>query len=86
MGDTPIGGSFKRDQAYAYSWLIHVVLQQNPTQHCEVIILQLKIHFREGGSGWGTHVHPWQIHVNVWHKPTQYCNVISFQLIKINEK
>ena len=21
---------------------------------------------REGGSGWGTHVHLWQIHVNVW--------------------
>ena len=20
----------------------------------------------EGGSGWGTHVHPWQIHVNLW--------------------
>ena len=20
----------------------------------------------EGGSGWGTHVHPWQIHVDVW--------------------
>ena len=20
----------------------------------------------EGGSGWGTRVHPWQIHVNVW--------------------
>ena len=20
---------------------------------------------REGGSGWGTHVHPWWIHVNV---------------------
>ena len=20
----------------------------------------------EGGSGWGTHVHPWRIHVNVW--------------------
>ena len=20
----------------------------------------------EGGSGWGTHVHPWQIQVNVW--------------------
>ena len=20
----------------------------------------------EGGSGWGTHVHPWQIHVSVW--------------------
>ena len=21
---------------------------------------------REGGSGWGTHVHPWQMHVDVW--------------------
>jgi len=21
---------------------------------------------REGGSGWGTYVHPWQIHVIVW--------------------
>ena len=21
---------------------------------------------REGGSGWGTHVHSWWIHVNVW--------------------
>ena len=21
---------------------------------------------REGGSGWGTHVHPWRIHVSVW--------------------
>ena len=20
----------------------------------------------EGGSGWGTHVHPWRIQVNVW--------------------
>ena len=20
----------------------------------------------EGGSGWGTHVHPWQIHFDVW--------------------
>ena len=28
----------------------------------------------EGGSGWGTHVHPWLIHVNVWQKPLQYCN------------
>ena len=34
----------------------------------------------EGGSGWGTHVHPWLIHVNVWQKPPQYCKVISFQL------
>ena len=34
---------------------------------------------REGGSGWGTHVHPWLIHVNVWQKPPQYCKVISLQ-------
>ena len=26
----------------------------------------------EGGSGWGTHVHPWLIHVNVWQKPPQF--------------
>ena len=38
----------------------------------------------EGGSGWGTHVHPWLIHVNVWQKPLQYCKVISFQLKQIN--
>ena len=25
----------------------------------------------EGGSGWGTHVHPWLIHVNVRQKPLQ---------------
>ena len=34
----------------------------------------------EGGSGWGTHVHPWLIHVNVWQKSLQYCKVISLQL------
>ena len=34
----------------------------------------------EGGSGWGTHVHPRLIHVNVWQKPLQYCKVISLQL------
>ena len=36
----------------------------------------------EGGSGWGTYVHPWLIHVNVWQKPLQYCKVISLQLNK----
>ena len=36
----------------------------------------------EGGSGWGTHVHPWLIHMNVWQKPPQYCKVISLQLKK----
>ena len=30
---------------------------------------------REGGSGWGTHVHPWQMHVDVWQN--QYNIVIS---------
>ena len=34
----------------------------------------------EGGTGWGTHVHPWLIHDNVWQKPLQYCKVISLQL------
>ena len=38
----------------------------------------------EGGSGWGTHVHPWLIYVNVWQKPLQYCKVISLQLKQIN--
>ena len=32
----------------------------------------------EGGSGWGTHVHPWWIHVNVWQN--QY-NIVK----KINK-
>ena len=35
---------------------------------------------KEGGSGWGTHVHPWLIRVNVWQKPPQYCKGISLQL------
>ena len=34
----------------------------------------------DGGSGWGTHVHPWLIHVNVWQKPLEYCKAISLQL------
>ena len=36
----------------------------------------------EGGSGWGTHVHPCLIHVNVWQNPPQYYKVISLQLKK----
>ena len=36
----------------------------------------------EGGSGWGTHVHPWLIHVNVRQKSPQYCKVINFQFKK----
>ena len=36
---------------YVYLWLIHVDVQQKPTQHCKAIILQLKknsIDFQEG--------------------------------------
>jgi len=40
----------------------------------------------EGGSGWGTHVHPWLIHVNVWQKLPQYCKVISLQLNKLKKE
>ena len=40
----------------------------------------------EGGSGWGTHVHPWLIHVSVCQKPLQYCKVISLQLNLKNKK
>ena len=41
----------------------------------------------EGGSGWGTYVHPWLIHVNVGQKPPQYGKVISLQLkLKNNKK
>ena len=34
----------------------------------------------EGGSGWGTHVHPWRIHVNVWQNQyniVKYCWVVK---------
>ena len=30
----------------------------------------------EGGSGWGTRVHPWWIHVDVWQK--QY-NIVKYK-------
>ena len=40
----------------------------------------------EGGSGWGTHVHPCPIHINVWQKSLQYCKVMSLQLKKIKEE
>ena len=33
----------------------------------------------QGGSGWGTHVHPWQIHVNVWQN--QY-NIVKLKINK----
>ena len=35
----------------------------------------------EGGSGWGTRVHPWCIHVDVWQN--QY-NIVSLKKKKEN--
>ena len=32
----------KREGAHVYLWLIHVNVQQKPTQYCKAIILQLK--------------------------------------------
>ena len=34
----------------------------------------------EGGSGWGTRVHPWQIHVDVWQNQHNIVKVINLQL------
>ena len=36
------GGSRGREHIYTYLWLIHVGMQQKPTQQCKAIILQLK--------------------------------------------
>ena len=36
-------GRLKRERIYIYIELIHVVVQQKPTQHCKATILQLKI-------------------------------------------
>ena len=35
-----VGGRSQREGTYMYSWLIHIVVQQKPTRHCEAIILQ----------------------------------------------
>ena len=40
-----VGGRFTREGIHVYLWLIHIVVQQKPTQHCKVITLQLKINF-----------------------------------------
>ena len=41
------GRGFKRDGTYVYLWLILTVVRQKPTQHCKVIILQLKINLKK---------------------------------------
>ena len=41
-----VGGRFKREGTYVYLWLIHTVVWQKATQHCETVILQLKMFFK----------------------------------------
>ena len=41
-----VGGRLKREGISAYSWLIHIVLQQKPMQYCKAITLQLKINLK----------------------------------------
>ena len=37
--DEGVGGGLKREEIYAYIWLIHVVVWQKPTQCYEATIL-----------------------------------------------
>ena len=41
-----MGRGFKSGGRYVYLRLIHVDVWQKPTQHCKVIIIQLKINFK----------------------------------------
>ena len=41
-----MGRRFRRAGTYVYLWLIHVDVCQKQTQHCETIIIQLKIKFK----------------------------------------
>ena len=34
------GGKFRKEEVYAYIPLIHIIVQQELTQHCKAIILQ----------------------------------------------
>ena len=64
---------------YNFIYLLYLFVshQENPSSigqiYCYCItnlIVNLKIYIQggrwEGGSGWGTHLHPWWIHVSVW--------------------
>ena len=41
-----VGGGLKREGIYVYLSLSHIAVQLKPTQHCKVIILQLKNKFK----------------------------------------
>ena len=40
----------------------------------------------EGGSGWGTHVHPWWIHVNVWQNQYNIVKLKKKEIIFLKKK
>ena len=44
-----VGGTCQREGMYMYLLLIHADVWQKPTQHCKVIILQLKINLKKEG-------------------------------------
>ena len=46
-GDGGVERRLKREPIHVCTELIHVVVQQNLTQHCKGIILQLKKFFRK---------------------------------------
>ena len=48
-----VGGSFLREGAYVYLWLIHADVWQKQAQHCKAIILQLKVNKLKKNTGMG---------------------------------
>ena len=40
------GGWSMRESTYAYTWLVHAVVEQKVTQHCKAITLQLLLFSR----------------------------------------
>ena len=55
-----------------YLGLVHVVVQQKPTQHCKAIILQLKLEKKVSKSHW------LEFHENPLRKQTQLENLLFF--------
>ena len=53
-----VEGKFRRDETYAYLWLIHLDLGQKPTQHCKEIILQFKNKFLKNSKKKNPSLHP----------------------------
>ena len=47
-----MGERFQRERTHVSLGLIHAVVRQRPTGHCEAVILQLKTNLKEK-SRWG---------------------------------